>query len=77
LPLHCIDKMWDCNEVIDRLFVGSCRDSAHKEALLEHNITHIVTVADNLIPLYKYDFKYLVIDATDTEDQDLFSHFDA
>jgi len=58
------------------LYLGTCRASAFRERLKQHQISHILSVAHECRPLFPQDFNYMVVKARDIYDQDLISYFD-
>jgi hypothetical protein len=49
-----ISKMNHMNKIIDGLYLGSFEAANDKRSLKAHGITHILTVADELKPLFTY-----------------------
>jgi len=49
------------DKISDRLFLGNLQAAQNFEALKQNNITHILTVADNISPFFPRDFTYKVI----------------
>lgn len=57
------------------MWLGGYKDQLNRSALLSHGVTHILTVAIGVEPVYPNDFQYLVIRAHDHNSQDLLSYF--
>ena len=62
-------------EILPGLFLGSVGCAYNKASLEEAQITHILTVADNLQPRYRNDFTYKIIQCHDNSTQDLLDLF--
>lgn len=64
------------SKIEEGLFLGSFEAARNKDALKQSNITHILTVAYFLNPLYRNEFVYKVINVADREDENLKQYFD-
>ncbi|XP_062108445.1 dual specificity protein phosphatase 1-like [Humulus lupulus] len=64
------------SEIEECLFLGSLEAARNKEELKELKITHILTVAHCLVPIYPDEFVYKVINVADKEDTDIKQFFD-
>ncbi|GAV60919.1 DSPc domain-containing protein/Myb_DNA-bind_3 domain-containing protein [Cephalotus follicularis] len=58
------------------LFLGSVGAANNKDELKRLNVTHILTVANSLVPMHPNDFVYKVVEVSDREDTNLRQHFD-
>lgn len=65
------------NKIADRLYLGNLQAASDMQALKQHNITHILTVAAGIKPLFPRDFTYKVINIADTSTSSLIRHFPA
>ncbi|KAM1216077.1 hypothetical protein ACFX2J_012406 [Malus domestica] len=63
-------------QIEEGLFLGSIGAANNKDELKNLNITHILTVANSLAPVYPNDFVYKVINVPDRVCTDLKQHFD-
>ena len=70
-----LESRFDANEIINGLFLGSISSCYDIEELKRNGITHIVSVIAGFIPPFPDDFKYLVINALDNENNNLFDNF--
>lgn len=61
--------------VLDRLFVGSIGCAYNEESLKNHEITHIVTVANKIKPRFEGKFVYKIIPVLDSASADIKQHF--
>lgn len=57
--------------VYDDIFLGSIGAAYNKKVLKELGITHILTCAANIKPRYPDDFKYLLLNALDSPNQNV------
>jgi len=69
-------SIFDAQEIIQGLYLGSIDATQEKELLTEKNITHILTVAKGTQPKFPEDFKYLTISVIDSPSQNLIKYFD-
>ncbi|CAI0466349.1 unnamed protein product [Linum tenue] len=60
----------------DGLFLGSVGAANNKNALRSSNISHVLTIANSLAPVYPNDFVYKVIAVADREETNLRQYFD-
>mmetsp|Transcript_8508 Transcript_8508/g.35502 ORF Transcript_8508/g.35502 Transcript_8508/m.35502 type:complete len:379 (+) Transcript_8508:87-1223(+) len=66
---------WKASEIVPNVWLGGYKDQLNRSALLSRGVTHILTVAIGVEPVYPNDFQYLVIRAHDHNSQDLISYF--
>ena len=66
----------DISQVDDRLYISDGATAHCKETLLNHKITHIVNVTDNLVSKYPDEFKYANYPVDDFASEDLGIYFD-
>lgn len=71
-----VESKFDANEIIDGLYLGSISSCYDVEELKKKGITHIVSVIAGFVPPFPDDFKYLVINALDNENNNLFDNFE-
>lgn len=65
------------NKIIDRLYLGNLKGASDINALRSAGITHVLTVASGIEPFFPKEFKYKVIQVTDTSQSSLIRHFPA
>ncbi|KXJ18502.1 dual specificity protein phosphatase 22-B [Exaiptasia diaphana] len=63
------------DKIIPGLFLGNFRDAKDVEKLAENNITHVVSIHDNAMPLLDH-LKYKCVQAADSPDQELLPFFE-
>lgn len=63
-------------EIQEGIFLGSIGAAHNKDELINHKITHILSVANMVEALYPSEFKYKQIEVRDSADVDLEEHFD-
>ncbi|CAG8610170.1 3945_t:CDS:2 [Ambispora gerdemannii] len=63
--------------VIPRIYLGSRHAALDKDWLNDHNITHILTVAHNLKPVFPQLYTYKVIRIKDRQNENILEHFDS
>lgn len=68
---------FDANEVLPGLFIGSIDAVYDTVSLKKAGITHIVVAIAGFKPPFPDDFKYLVVNALDSEGTELSGVFDA
>lgn len=64
-----------CDLIIPGLYLGNYEAASDRSLLESLGITHILTVASDLYPLFPDNFTYLQITALDTNTEDLFKVF--
>ncbi|XP_030478635.1 dual specificity protein phosphatase 1 isoform X3 [Cannabis sativa] len=64
------------SKIEECLFLGSLEAARNKSELKELKITHILTVAHCLVPIYPDEFVYKIISVADKEDTDIKQFFD-
>lgn len=69
------NSTFEANEIINGLYLGCIDSSFDYDTLKNKGITHIVSVIAGFEPPYPNDFNYLVINALDTVNTDLFNNF--
>ena len=57
--------------VLDRLFIGSIGCAYNEKSLQQHEITHIVTVANKIKPRFESKFVYKIIAVLDSASADI------
>jgi hypothetical protein len=68
--------IFEANEIITGIYLGNINSVYDIEKLKNLGITHIISVIGGFIPPYPDDFNYLVINALDTSNTELFDKFD-
>lgn len=63
-------------EIQEGIFLGSIGAAHNKDELINHKITHILSVANMVEAMYPSEFKYKQIEVRDSADVDLEEHFD-
>lgn len=63
-------------EIEPGLFLGSVGAASNKAVLKSLNITHVLLVANALVPAYPRDFKYKQVEVLDSVDTNLVQHFE-
>ncbi|KAF0976258.1 hypothetical protein FDP41_004933 [Naegleria fowleri] len=64
------------SKIKDSLFLSSAPPAGSRRLLKSLGVTHILTVAKDIPPRYKNDFKYMIIFADDTTEATLKPHFE-
>jgi protein-tyrosine phosphatase len=67
---------FEANEIIDGIYLGSINSAYDLEQLKKRGITHLLSVISGFDAPFPNEFKYLVINALDTENTNLFKIFD-
>ncbi|KAK4266402.1 hypothetical protein QN277_027332 [Acacia crassicarpa] len=62
-------------EIEKGLFLGSVGAAANKDALKNLGVTHVLTVANTLIPAHPNDFVYKTLNVVDRQDVDIKQYF--
>lgn len=70
-------RIFEAQEIIDDVYLGSVDSSFDFKELKSRGITHIISVAAGYIPPFKDEFCYMHIDTLDTELTELQSVFNA
>lgn len=65
------------DKIVDKLYLGNLKGASDMQALHKAGITHILQVASGIRPFFPKDFKYKVINVTDTSQSSLIRHFPA
>jgi len=71
-----IQGIFSAQKVIDNLYIGDVFASQNNEGMHTHLITHILTVAKDIPPLFPTEFTYLCVEVSDHDSQDLLAYFD-
>ena len=66
-----LENKFDANEIVNNLYLGSISSCYDFDELKNKGITHIISVMAGFVPPFPKDFKYLVINALDNENNDL------
>ena len=71
-----LENKFEANEIINDIFLGSISSCYDINELKNKGITHIISVIAGFTPPFSNDFKYLVINALDNENNDLTENFE-
>ena len=74
---YSIGGRFEAQKIINGLYLGNINSVYDIEKLKSVGITHVISVIGGFIPPYPEDFNYLVINALDTSNTDLFENFEA
>lgn len=66
-----LENKFDANEIVKDLYLGSISSCYDFDELKKKGITHVISVMAGFDPPFPNDFKYLVINALDNENNDL------
>jgi hypothetical protein len=66
-----IKNDFEADEIIPGVFLGSINSSYDLDVLKSKGITHIISVILGYVPAYPDDFKYLIINALDNENNSI------
>ncbi|KAF0556690.1 dual specificity protein phosphatase 19 [Gigaspora margarita] len=73
--IECYNNKYATN-ILPRLFLGSLVAATDEDWLEEHKITHILTVANGILPSFPESFTYKVIPIRDHPSQNISTHFE-
>ncbi|CAG8616184.1 12678_t:CDS:10 [Dentiscutata erythropus] len=73
--LECYNNKYASN-ILPKLYLGSLVAATDENWLKEHKITHILTVADSVLPSFPESFTYKVISIRDHPSQNISKHFE-
>jgi len=80
--LNCIirsysnnNNIFEANEIIDGTYIGNINSVYDFNKLKELGITHVISVLAGFNPPFPEDFKYLVLNALDTQNTDMSKNF--
>eukprot|EP00742_Colponemidia_sp_Colp-10_P009058 GILJ01009849.1.p1 GENE.GILJ01009849.1~~GILJ01009849.1.p1 ORF type:complete len:333 (-),score=55.35 GILJ01009849.1:223-1221(-) len=62
--------------IMDGLYLSDMNVAINRTILTEYKITHIVVVASGIRPRFPKEITYLLIDIEDTDEADIFQHFE-
>ena len=68
---------FEADEILPGVFLGSINSSYDLDVLKSKGITHIVSVILGYVPAYPDDFKYLIINALDNENNNISDVFES
>ena len=71
-----LTNTFEANEIVDGIYLGSINSAYDFEQLKKIGITHVLSAISGFDIPFPNDFKYLVINALDTENTNLFSIFE-
>jgi hypothetical protein len=63
-------------EIVEGLYLGNAQTAQNSHYLKKLGVTHVLTVASGLPPVFPKKFKYKIVDVQDTDDDNLEAHFD-
>ena len=69
-------NVFEANEIIPGIYLGDINSAYDKQTLKDLKITHVISVLSGFVPPYQDDFNYLVLDALDTVNTNLFDNFE-
>ncbi|CAI2366802.1 unnamed protein product [Moneuplotes crassus] len=64
------------DRITDRIFLGDINGVSNLHLLRKNKITHILTMAAGIRPLYRKEFKYKVVNIMDLPTQNILMYFD-
>ncbi|CAI2366887.1 unnamed protein product [Moneuplotes crassus] len=64
------------DRITDRIYLGDINGCSNLHLLRKNKITHILTMAAGIRPLYRKEFKYKVVNIMDLPTQNILAHFD-
>lgn len=73
---NILSNDFDANEIIEGLYLGSLSAVYNYEHLKQNNITHIISIIPGFTPPYPNDFEYMIVNALDDEQTNLFNVFE-
>ncbi|CAG8721988.1 37194_t:CDS:2 [Gigaspora margarita] len=65
------------SEIFPRLYVGSTLAASDRAWLMDHNITHILSITDHPPQQFLESYKYKTIPIRDNDSTNIMEHFDA
>ena len=68
--------IFEANEIVSGIYLGNINSAYDFDKLKSLGITHVISVIEGFIPPYPDDFNYLVINALDTQNTNLFDSFE-
>lgn len=71
-----IDDSFECNQIIDNLWLGAISSSCNRQALHDHKIEVIISAFLGSVAEFPYDFDYERAKLRDVEDEDILSHLE-
>jgi len=71
-----MSKKFAADEILPHLYLGSYFAAKDKQGLIDHGITHIVSMPVGVNRLFTQEFSYLKFKTYDNARQDLISYFD-
>ena len=66
-----------CVKIIDGVFLGSYKTSMSKTTLSANNISYVLCVGNEMETIFKDGYKYMKLDVTDTEDENILFNFES
>ena len=67
---------YNMSKIFDGLYLGAFYPSTVKAQMQKCGVTHILTVGKCMSPMFKSDFKYMVIEIDDRPTENLRQYFD-
>lgn len=66
-----------CVKILDGVYIGSYKTAMSKTTLTSNGITHILCVGTEMENIYKADYRFMKLDVSDTEDENILFNFDS
>ncbi len=64
------------DRITDRIYLGDINGCSNLYLLRKNKITHILTMAAGIKPVYRKEFKYKVVNIMDLPTQNIMMYFD-
>ena len=64
------------DKITDRIYLGDITGAANLEMLKKNKITHVLTMAAGIKPMFIKDFKYKIVDLIDLPSQNILPYLD-
>lgn len=66
-----------CVKIVDGVYLGSYKTSMSRTTLSARNISHILCVGSEMENILREDYKFMKLDVTDTEDENILFNFES
>jgi len=73
--LFGMEDFFEADQILDKLWLGNINAAFHYKFLQENGITHVLTVHQDLKPMYPELFTYMVIQVEDFDNSKVISSF--
>jgi len=74
--LFGMEDFFEADQILDKLWLGNINAAFHYKFLQENGITHVLTVHQDLKPMYPELFTYMVIQVEDFDNSKVIHHFE-